>query len=118
MRKILVLTIPSLLLAGSWAAPAAAASFNCRYASLPAEVAICNSGQLHRLDERMASLYFGLKSDLPSDGVWELKQGQRRFISRRNACGYSKGCIANAYENRIDRLCSLADDYGLSCDDY
>lgn len=111
MRKILVLTIPSLLLAGSWAAPAAAASFNCRYAALPAEVAICNSGQLHRLDERMASLYFGLKSDLPSDGVWELKQGQRRFISRRNACGYSKGCIANAYENRIDRLCSLADDY-------
>ncbi|MFO1033635.1 MAG: hypothetical protein U1E15_06020 [Hyphomicrobiales bacterium] len=99
-------------------APAGAASFNCRYAASPAEVAICNSGQLHQLDEEMASIYFGLKADLPRDGVWDLKQGQRRFIARRDACGYSKGCISAAYQNRIDRMCSLADDYGLDCQDY
>jgi uncharacterized protein len=99
-------------------APAGAASFNCRYAKLPAEVAVCQSDDLEALDERMASIYFTLKRLLPGDGRVQLKRGQNAFIARRNGCGYGAGCIERAYENRISRMCNLANDYDLDCDEF
>ena len=99
-------------------APVGAASFNCRYARLPAEVAICQSDDLEILDERMASTYFTLKRLLPGEGRAQLKRGQNAFIARRNGCGYNDGCIDRAYENRITRMCNLANDYDLDCDEF
>ncbi len=34
----------------------------------------------------------------------QIKRDHRRWISRRNACGYDEGCIANRYENYIPEL--------------
>jgi|JI10StandDraft_1071094.scaffolds.fasta_scaffold161508_2 uncharacterized protein len=98
--------------------PSQAASFNCRYAKSPVEVAICQNDDLEILDERMASIYFTLKRLLPGDGRTQLKRGQNAFIARRNGCGYNDGCINRAYENRINRMCNLANDYDLDCDEF
>jgi len=80
--------------------PAAAQSFDCAKARLATEIAICNSARLSRLDEEMASLYFGLPHYVRED----VKRSQRRWLRRRNACRYDRQCIARAYRRRIDAL--------------
>lgn len=84
-----------VLLVGS--VPASAQSFNCRYAKLPTEVAICQNHELGRLDQKMASLFYGLPRHLRV----ELKGSQARWLRRRNACGYNFDCIERAYRRRI-----------------
>jgi uncharacterized protein len=82
--------------------PAAAQSFDCAKARLPTEIAICNSVRLSRLDEEMASLYFGLPHYVRED----VKRSQRRWLRRRNACRYDRQCIAREYRRRIGVLSS------------
>lgn len=81
---------------------ASAQSFDCSKARLDAELAICDSPRLSRLDEQMSSLYFSL----PRYVRGEIKASQRRWLRRRNACGYDEGCIARTYLDRIDALSS------------
>lgn len=99
----------ALLLAG----PAAAASFNCAYAKLPAEMAICNSPGLGELDQQMAQLYFRITNYAPGWAVRQVKSEQSSWLARRNACGYDNGCIARTYERRIGRLEGWAAQFGL-----
>ncbi len=54
-----------------------AQSFNCRYATKPDEVLICQSPVLGRLDERMSSLYFALRN--------RLSGGERRALEAEQA---------------------------------
>jgi len=96
MRLFMVLALS--VIAGTSAA--SAQSFDCSKASKAAEFAICDSQRLSRLDEDMASLYFGLPHDIRQS----IKGEQRRWLRRRNACGYDRRCIARAYRRRIDRL--------------
>ncbi len=85
-------------------APAEAASFNCVRAKAPVEVAICNDPGLGEMDEQMASLYFRLTNTAPGWAVRQVKSEQSGWIRQRNACGYDIGCIASAYDRRINRL--------------
>ena len=102
MKYFEVLSFAVLL--GIAAPGASAASFNCRYAKLPVEVAVCQSRILGRLDERMARKYYRLKERAPY-GAWrEITREQKRWIRERNSCGYNEGCIEDAYYRRIDRL--------------
>jgi uncharacterized protein len=84
-------------------------SFNCRYARTPVENAICDSRYLSQLDRRMARTYFRvmnsqyMKYENPAFAN-EVKGDHRRWISRRNACGYDEGCIARRYESYIPQL--------------
>ena len=98
--------------------PAQAASFNCAYAKLPVEVAICQDSDLESLDERMANYFFKLRELLPRSAIARLRREQNSFIARRNHCGYNGDCISNAYENRIARMCRTANVYGLDCDEF
>ncbi len=93
MRFVVLLA----LFAGLGSSVAAAQSFDCGKARLAAEFAICDSPRLGRLDEEMSALYFGLPHVVRN----EIKGSQRRWLRRRNACGYDRGCIARAYRNRI-----------------
>jgi uncharacterized protein len=88
----------------AFAAHAQAQSFNCRYAGTPAEVAICQDGQLGALDEEMARLYFDLINAGPNWAARRIKSEQRNFIRRRNACGYSGQCLLGTYRRRIQTL--------------
>jgi uncharacterized protein len=86
--------------------PAAATSFNCALAKLPAEVAICNDSMLSALDEEMASEYFRLRngSATPAWAKAAITDEQRTWLSQRNACGYDMQCILGEYRTRIQRL--------------
>ncbi len=88
---------------GLGASGAAAQSFDCAKARLATELAICDSARLSRLDREMASLYFAL----PYVVREEIKGSQRRWLRRRNACGYDQRCIARSYRRRIDVLSQL-----------
>jgi uncharacterized protein len=96
MREMARLLIAVILLAGGQSS-ASAQSFNCRYAKKSAEVAICKYENLGRLDEEMASLYYGLSEDEQE----EINPSQARWLRRRNACGFNYDCIEEAYRRRI-----------------
>jgi uncharacterized protein len=98
-----------------WAAPVSAASFNCDFAKLPSELAICRDASLGALDEQMADSFYKIRQQLPADGRKRLKDGQKDFISRRDFCGTDGDCIAGMYSERIETLCTLATDFGVEC---
>jgi len=85
---------------GLGASGATAQSFDCGKARMAAEFAICDSQRLSRLDEEMSALYFGL----PYGVREEIKGSQRRWLRRRNACGYDQICIEEYYFRRIEVL--------------
>lgn len=103
----LAASIAGLSIASSTAS--AGPAFNCRYAKLPVEVAICDSSYLSSLDRRMSRTYYRVmdsqyvKYEAPSLGR-DIKRRHKRWIRRRNACGYNEGCIARRYENYIPEL--------------
>ena len=87
-------------------APAASAQeFDCRAASTQAEHAICGSGRLSSLDERMTRLYTRLW-DVLGDG--EAREGlrdyQRMFLAARDRCGRNESCIKGAYLDQFEVL--------------
>lgn len=108
MTRHLLFAAAALILL-SPAGTASAASFNCNYAKLPAEVAICNSPRLQDMDQQMASLYFRLSNNAPGGMARQIRAEQRAWIGRRNACGYDQGCLKRAYRNRINQLENWAD---------
>lgn len=81
---------------------ASAQSFDCDKARIATEYAICDSDRLSRLDEEMASFYFGLPHHIRED----IEGEQARWLRRRNTCRYDHDCIARAYHRRIDELSS------------
>jgi uncharacterized protein len=85
-------------------APAAAQSFNCRLASLPAEVAICQDSRLSGLDEEMSRRYARILNTAPGWVTRSIRNEQRDWLAGRNACGYDDRCIRRAYNDRIDDL--------------
>ncbi len=91
----------AMLLAPS---PSTAASFNCRLASLPVEVLICNDVRLGALDEAMARRYYMLVNTAPPDAVLQIRAEQKAWIRGRNLCGYDGQCVANAYRHRLHQL--------------
>ncbi|RME97648.1 MAG: DUF1311 domain-containing protein [Alphaproteobacteria bacterium] len=80
-------------------------SFNCNYAKIPAEVAICNSPELAELDRRMAQLYFAKRnSSITSAMRGQLKRFQKRWLRHRNACGYDIACLKRSHLEQIQSL--------------
>ena len=113
MKAILFL-IATLALKSS----ASAASFNCRYAKSPVEVAICQTPVLESYDEQVSRIFFGLQDDVSAREFRSVKAAQSRFIARRNRCGYNESCLARVHEDRIDALCAFADRRGINCNSY
>src|SRR3954471_24122804 len=75
--------------------PSQAQSFNCRYAKLPAEVAICQNAELRNRDNWLATLYSENRGKPGS---------QQRWLQRRNRCGHNVDCLLSAYSVRIRQL--------------
>ncbi len=98
-----------------WTVPVSAASFNCDFAKLPSELAICRDASLGALDEQMADNFYKIRQQLPADGLKRLKDGQKDFMTRRDFCGTDGDCIAGMYAERIETLCALATDYAVEC---
>jgi uncharacterized protein len=86
------------------AGPAAAQSFNCGAATRSAEIAICKSDRLSRLDERMSRLYDSLQASTNDHDSDRLRAYQMRFLAARDACGRDISCIKGAYLDQIEVL--------------
>jgi uncharacterized protein len=73
-------------------------SFPCATASLAAEVAICNSAALARLDVQLSALYAAVKR---SRNAKQYIGKQRAWLKRRNACGSDTACLEQRYQEQI-----------------
>jgi len=81
---------------------AAKPSFDCRAASNPAELAVCQNKSLAALDRQMAGLLASLllESGIPDDWQVDQLQWSRRV---RDACTTVE-CLDTAYRSRIESL--------------
>jgi uncharacterized protein len=90
--KAIILTILLTLVA---ILPALGQGYDCRRSRTAAEVVICDSDDLSRLDRRLNRAY--ARSNTP---VWR----QRAWLRSRNACGVSRECIRRHYLRRLGEL--------------
>jgi uncharacterized protein YecT (DUF1311 family) len=60
---------------------------DCRQAKTAADKAICGNAELAAADKTMAEAYAALRAKLPPDQQKALLGDQRRWITRRTACG-------------------------------
>lgn len=100
--KLTLLTLSVLLAFGGGGVHAA--SFDCRKASAPDEVAVCDSRELSELDVKMATLYETITKLVGMGVRGDLQDQQRGFLRARGECGQSRGCIRKLYESRIHAL--------------
>jgi uncharacterized protein len=110
MKTKKIMALAAVLAAGVLAPTAAARaqSFNCLYAKLPAEVAICQSSELRRLDYRVSKKYWAWMGTFRSSVAPDLYQ--RDWLRRRNNCGANTSCLRIAYETRLYELENGTDD--------
>jgi len=97
-------TIIIVLTAGIAASPAAAASFDCKRAKLPAEIAICSDPTLSAEDDELAHEYSPLIRSAPPDAAKTIKDEQKAWLGDRNACGSDMQCIMGSYRERLQRF--------------
>ena len=97
-------TILFALAAAIAASPATAASFDCKKAKLPAEIAICKDPTLSSQDEALASEYAPLLKSAPPDTAKTIKTEQKAWLAERNACGSDMQCIMGLYRERLERF--------------
>lgn len=107
MKKLFLLSAAAVFMV-ALQAPVQATSFNCRYAKLPDEVAICQDAELSRLDEDIARDYFSALDRYRFRGDWHtvrlLKQTQREWLRWRHTCGYNVACIRRLMYHRLREL--------------
>jgi uncharacterized protein len=93
------------------AAAPATPSFDCRTDTKPVEQAICADAALSARDRMLSETYYRLADTLPQGDRIALRDQQRDWIRRRNACmasGNLVPCIAQAYDQRIAQLRALS----------
>ncbi|MFC3124531.1 lysozyme inhibitor LprI family protein [Pseudoroseomonas globiformis] len=87
------LVLAALLALG--AAPAGAASLDCRRAATAAERMICADPVLSALDQEMAAAWWVAEANR--------RAGQREWLARRDRCA-DAACLAETYRGRIAAL--------------
>lgn len=83
---------------------AALPSFDCRYARLPDELAVCASPQLAALDRRLSQLYYARVDALDGDARLSFRRQQGDWLGQRKLCGSNAACVSQAYSSRIAAL--------------
>lgn len=106
-RLIQVLALTAVCAAG--AAPAAAASFDCRKARTADEKAICANRELNDQDVRMDQLYGITRHLVPMGGRGAIMDDQRAWLQARKQCGANQACLKRSYDGRIRQLNGVMD---------
>lgn len=79
-------------------------SFNCMKATRSDEATICGNSELASFDRQLQGLYEAVRDAVaPGDRIF-LRDTQRFWLQKRNACGTSVNCIAGLYRSRISEL--------------
>lgn len=81
------------------------ASFDCHKALTPAETTICHSHLLSGWDRSVAAAFQTALKRLP-DKQAALRDDQRRWLAKREACGTNAECIDTLQWQRVDELTS------------
>jgi len=90
------------MLASGMNAALAEPSFNCKYATHPAEIAICNDAWLARLDRELSDAYSETYSKAEDDySRKELERYRAWWLKQRNACGSQYNCIEGLMQKAI-----------------
>lgn len=97
----------------------AQASFDCSLAATDVEKAICADATLAALDRQMADAYRSARTGQPTGRRDRILEEQRLWLARRNACGGTRSCLADAMRTRIAQLSFAPADglTGLYCAD-
>jgi uncharacterized protein len=88
-----------------FAAPASAASFDCKNARMPDEIAICRNATLSTLDTEMGALWFSysrVPMAMGSNGA--RRDDAERFLRDRAACKADTACLTGLYRVRNTQL--------------
>lgn len=99
-----------VLLAASGGKPAWAASFPCAKAATATEKAICQNPELSELDSEMGAAwkkaldFFRGQEASDDSGTAPLRQDQKAWLGRRNACGGNPECLRTLYHQRLAAL--------------
>jgi len=83
--------------------PETAVSFDCRRALNPVETLICRDMILASIDGALGDTYWRLRRRIGSGERSRLRQKQRTWLRRRDACR-DRGCVLTAYEERSRAL--------------
>jgi uncharacterized protein len=95
------------LIAACYAAPASAASINCRNQVAPDFRMICNDPQLSMRDDRAAALFNQAMSQTDNTGQSALRAQRLGFQRQRGACQANRRCMIAAYDDQIATLQSM-----------
>lgn len=85
--------------------PVFAASFDCAKAGTAVEKLVCQNLFLSKLDDALAKNYGDLLKS--NDNLYpkkDLREEQKAWIQKRNACADAK-CLVGLYGDRVDELC-------------
>lgn len=108
MNKFYSLIVSASLLlvfAGTAQAHHGGPGFRCSTAKHAAEIVVCNSWKLSRLDRRLNYWYGRAKERARYfDQTGWLRSQQRAWLRSRNACYWNKPCITRKYRQRIREL--------------
>ena len=101
--RLLHLTFLGMLVAG--AAEAHAASFDCRKARTPDEIAVCHHHDLLLLDTEMGALWFTYRQLPFLMGMSAARRDDAgTFLPKRAACGPRVACLRELYRERNKSL--------------
>ncbi|MDV2469553.1 hypothetical protein QR674_11215 [Acinetobacter chinensis] len=93
-----------VVVAGLFAIPAYAASFNCDKAQTETEYAICEHRKINDADVRMATTYQIIKRLVPMGTRGVIQDEQIRWLHMRDQCGKSENCLNEVYKMRQQKL--------------
>ncbi len=79
-------------------------SFDCRAHYSDAEVTICNKPELCLLDNKLDQLYTRALKTLTEAKRSALIGEQRKWLNARNDCATNADCLAEKYEDQIQKL--------------
>ncbi|MEL6373285.1 MAG: lysozyme inhibitor LprI family protein [Pseudomonadota bacterium] len=86
---------------GSAEARSPLATQSCHHHTTSAEVAICSSYRLRRLDRKLNTTYRALRETLSRRAFAGLRREQFRWLGRRNACTANHRCLVRHYRSRL-----------------
>jgi uncharacterized protein len=104
-----ILLASALCLAPRPGHAASYAPLDCAKASTATETTVCKTYALGQDEAHLATLFGVLTSLVAMGQRSDLIDAQRRWISVREACGSSVGCLSRAYETRINELSQVLD---------
>jgi uncharacterized protein len=90
--------------------PPAKPSFDCSRVTKWAALQVCATPSLAIADSRMSSLYMQLMAGLNGTEKSNLRDAQRAWVKKRDACEFSTApgeCLSDIYSSRISELTEL-----------